>query len=65
MIPRQCILTIEEIVFVNLNAEGRPAAHGYDQITYERNRIPTHHTSKAPQGLGMMGRTEPLFDRGR
>jgi acyl-CoA thioesterase YciA len=46
MITRQSILTIEEIVFVNLDAEGRPAPHGYDQITYERDRIPTQHIVK-------------------
>ncbi|WP_432502925.1 acyl-CoA thioesterase [Kineococcus arenarius] len=40
MITRQSILTIEEIVFVNLGPDGRPAPHGYTTITYDRDRIP-------------------------
>ncbi|WP_432482725.1 acyl-CoA thioesterase [Kineococcus esterisolvens] len=40
MITRQSILTIEEIVFVNLGADGRPEPHGYTTITYDRDRIP-------------------------
>ncbi|CAN7502027.1 acyl-CoA thioesterase [Pseudarthrobacter oxydans] len=43
MITRQSILTIEEIVFVNLDMEGKPEPHGYDEITYDRDRIPTDH----------------------
>jgi hypothetical protein len=45
MITRQSILTIEEIVFVNLNQDGKPEPHGYTEITYDRDRIPTHHLS--------------------
>jgi acyl-CoA hydrolase len=41
MISRQSILTIEKIVFVNLGADGLPAAHGYSTITYDRDRIPS------------------------
>lgn len=40
MITRRSILTIEEIVFVNLNSEGKPEPHGYKQITYARDRFP-------------------------
>ena len=43
MITRQSILTIEEIVRVNLDTEGKPEPHGYDKITYDRDRIPTDH----------------------
>lgn len=43
MITRQSILTIDEIVFVNLSVEGKPEPHGYTAITYERDRIPTDH----------------------
>lgn len=43
MITRQSILTIEEIVFVNLDAAGRPEPHGYHDITHDRDRIPTQH----------------------
>jgi acyl-CoA hydrolase len=48
MITRQSILTIEEIVFVNLGVEGKPEPHGYDKITYDRDRIPTHHLRELP-----------------
>ena len=40
MITRQSILTIEEIVFVNLNAAGKPEPHGYTEITYDRDPGP-------------------------
>jgi acyl-CoA thioesterase YciA len=50
MITRRSILTIEEIVFVNVNGEGKPEPHGYKDITYDRNRIPRHHLTETPQG---------------
>jgi hypothetical protein len=34
------ILTIDRIVFVSLDEDGHPAAHGHTEITYERDRIP-------------------------
>lgn len=40
MITRQIILTIDKVVFVNLGPDGRPAPHGYTEITYDRDRIP-------------------------
>lgn len=40
LFTRQSILTIDKIVFVNLGADGRPAPHGFTEITYDRNRIP-------------------------
>ncbi|MFC7765666.1 acyl-CoA thioesterase [Leucobacter soli] len=40
MITRKTILTIERIVFVNLGEDGRPAPHGYTEITYDRDRTP-------------------------
>ena len=43
MITRRSILTIEEIVFVNLSSKGKPEPHGFREITYDRDRIPTHH----------------------
>jgi acyl-CoA thioesterase YciA len=46
MITRQSILTIEEIVFVNLDPRGTPTPHGYTEITYDRDRIPTHHLTE-------------------
>ena len=41
MITRELILSIDKIVFVNLDKEGRPTPHGYTEITYDRDRIPT------------------------
>src|SRR5919205_714096 len=48
MITRKSILTIEKIVFVNLDEEGNPAPHGYTDITYNRDRIPSHHLDLKP-----------------
>ncbi|MCG2621919.1 acyl-CoA thioesterase [Arthrobacter sp. I2-34] len=49
IITRKSILTIEKIVFVNLDEEGNPAPHGYTEITYKRDRLPSHHLGiKAP-----------------
>jgi acyl-CoA hydrolase len=39
MITRHRVLVIEKIVFVNLDAGGLPAPHGYHEITYDRDRI--------------------------
>ncbi|GHF22618.1 acyl-CoA thioesterase [Pseudolysinimonas yzui] len=41
MISRSSILTIDKIVFVSLDATGRPAPHGFTEITYARDRIPS------------------------
>lgn len=40
MITRRSILTIDRMVFVNLDEHGDPAPHGYTEITYDRDRIP-------------------------
>lgn len=40
MITRAFILTIDTIVFVNLDEHGKPAPHGYTSITYDRDRLP-------------------------
>jgi acyl-CoA thioesterase YciA len=50
MITRRSILTIEEIVFVNINGEGKPEPHGYKDITYDRDRIPRHHLRGTTSG---------------
>jgi acyl-CoA thioesterase YciA len=42
LFSHRSILTIDEIVFVNLGADGAPAPHGYTEITYERDRVPAH-----------------------
>jgi acyl-CoA thioesterase YciA len=40
MITRSKILTIDKLVFVNMGADGTPVAHGFTEITYDRDRIP-------------------------
>ncbi|MFJ6453905.1 acyl-CoA thioesterase [Paenarthrobacter sp. NPDC091669] len=50
MITRRCILTVEEIVFVNVNSEGRPEPHGYTEISYDRGRIPSRYLSGTQPG---------------
>jgi acyl-CoA thioesterase YciA len=44
MVTRKSILTIDKIVFVNLDDNGSPSAHGYTSITYDRDRIPSTAT---------------------
>ena len=48
MITRHSILTIDKIVFVNLDEHGKPAPHGYTSISYDRDRLPTHHFPPLP-----------------
>ncbi|MBO1740756.1 acyl-CoA thioesterase [Leifsonia sp. TF02-11] len=43
MFTRQKILTINRIVFVNVDGNGRPLPHGYSEITYARDRLPQTH----------------------
>ncbi len=38
-LTREMILTIEKIVFVNLDAEGKPTPHGKSRITYVKDRL--------------------------
>jgi len=38
-LTREQILTIEKIVFVNVNEEGKPVPHGKTAITYVKDRI--------------------------
>lgn len=40
MITRKAILTIERMVFVSVDAAGRPVPHGYSSITAGRERVP-------------------------
>lgn len=40
MITRNIILSIDQIVFVSLGADGKPEPHGYTDITYNRDRLP-------------------------
>ena len=47
MVTRRSILTIDRIVFVSLGPDGLPAPHGYTEITYARDRLPSTHVSGA------------------
>lgn len=38
-ITQQTILTIDKLVFVNLNADGEPTPHGKTEITFVRDRL--------------------------
>lgn len=40
MITKERILAIERIVFVGVDEDGRPLPHGFDSITYDRDRLP-------------------------
>lgn len=50
MITRASILTIDRIVFVNLDDSGTPAPHGYTEITYDRDRIPVRRGAPIERG---------------
>src|SRR6476660_735070 len=39
MLTRQSILTIERLVFVNLDADGNPTPHAKNAISYVRDRL--------------------------
>ena len=43
MITRKKILTIDRIVFVSVDEDGRPKPHGFTDITYKRDRMPREH----------------------
>lgn len=38
-LTRESILTIDKMVFVNVDAEGKPKAHGKTEITYVKDRL--------------------------
>lgn len=40
MVTRKTILSIDKIVFVSLGDDGTPQPHGYQDITYDRDRLP-------------------------
>ena len=43
MVTRKSILTVDRIVFVGLDDQGRPAPHGFTEVTTDRDRIPQDH----------------------
>lgn len=44
MVSRKNILTVDHIVFVGLDANGRPQPHGYTTATHDRDRMPIEHS---------------------
>lgn len=40
IVTGEMILTIDKIVFVSLGEDGKPAPHGFTEITYDRDRLP-------------------------
>lgn len=49
MITRRTILSIERVVFVGLDANGDPVAHGYHDITFDRDRLPVAPSSNVQE----------------
>jgi len=43
MVTRKNILTVDRIVFVGLDASGKPLPHGFTEVTSDRDRIPHEH----------------------
>ena len=43
MVTRRSILTLERLVFVTVDEQGRPTAHGFTDVTALRDRIPREH----------------------
>ena len=44
MISRKNILTVDRILFVGLDKDGKPLPHGYSEVTSDRDRIPQEHS---------------------
>jgi acyl-CoA hydrolase len=44
MVTRKSILTVDRIVFVGLDDQGRPTPHGFTEVTTDRDRIPQDHS---------------------
>lgn len=58
MISRRTILTIERIVFVNVDEDGVPTPHGYTSITYDRDRMPREHPHPPTSALRVIRPTD-------
>lgn len=48
IITGRAILSIERIVFVGLDADGKPHEHGFTDVTYQRDRFPEELRNKEP-----------------
>lgn len=44
MVTKKNILTVDHIVFVGLDKEGKPLPHGYTSVSTDRDRIPQEHS---------------------
>jgi acyl-CoA hydrolase len=44
MITKKNILTVDHIVFVGLDKEGKPMPHGYTSVSADRDRLPQEHS---------------------
>ena len=47
MVTRRSILTLERLVFVTVDEQGRPSPHGFTDVTERRDRIPHEHVEPA------------------
>ncbi|GAB49403.1 acyl-CoA thioesterase [Mobilicoccus pelagius] len=61
MVTRHTIIDIERIVMVSLDDEGRPQPHGYDHITFDRDRVPQRH-APIPRPPLVTPATGPITD---
>ena len=46
MVTRRRILTLERLVFVTVDEQGRPSPHGFTDVTARRDRIPHEHVDE-------------------
>ncbi|MGO1630356.1 MAG: acyl-CoA thioesterase [Microbacterium sp.] len=51
MITRKRILTIDRLVFVSVDQDGKSTPHGYTDITYNRDRMPREHPATGTVAL--------------
>ncbi|GAA3652221.1 acyl-CoA thioesterase [Microbacterium marinilacus] len=51
MITRKRILTIDRLVFVSVDEQGRPTPHGFTDVTYDRDRMPREHPATGTVSL--------------
>lgn len=44
MVTKKNILTVDRIVFVGLDKDGKPHPHGYTEVSTDRDRLPQEHS---------------------
>lgn len=66
MVTRDTIISIETIVFVGLDEDGRPVKHGYTEYSSDRDRIPQRYgpIPRAPMPARTLAQagSQPLTD---